>query len=670
MNTCNLGLSSCVLATVLFAVLPGMPLGAYAGSDGADWWQAQRELDNLLVSGGTNIAGLARDMSAAAPTNGQQAMYRLCVFIRSGMTNEAREALGKLKAACPGLDNYQVSSLYHDACDNLADWSLAQAVLDVFAENVTGMALDNRLIKHLLAAGWTVEKVDEWLADKPRGSGQFWVKERLRFNVQHGRGEVLMKGLADAVRTNPASIENTVAYLDALVYARSGGAVESNLAWLAETVVPRLTTEASDIASRLEQLEDWSTASSFYRRAIAIPLTSREIERLGAMCQVWLPEAKLAASFESGIRDGLARCLLRLSRKEEAQEWMVAADDIRQTNQIGRNALFAGQVQEGSGQRTIEGRIKAEEKRSENDPDYWLDRARYYRGRKDPGQEEASIKTGLALTVPQPRPDRGLKGHVDWRGRFLSEYARFLLREDRVGEAVAMLRKELEVSPAAAESSQQAARLLAFECAKQIRVEDAVLWGWLGARPKWEHVEERLLWRLLESASRDDLDRHFVRAETLASGADPIRAYTLGWIMNRMAFPKRSMPLLASAVEKAQDPELRERAAFALLESSLDVGDWQRAEAIFPVASRRLTSEEFAEWYSRIAVAAAKAGDREDAMRLWRRLADVNPAATAKVDDLVTYGLKNELIDFYRGMRKTMPSSDIPARVLATLKAD
>jgi tetratricopeptide (TPR) repeat protein len=257
---------------------------------------------------------------------------------------------------------------------------------------------------------------------------------------------------------------------------------------------------------------------------------------------------------------------------------------------------------------------------------------------------------------------------VDQRSRLLADYARFLAREKREDDAVALLRKEIEKAPPSSESAKKAAWMLAFDFYKKISVDDALLWNWLASRPKWEHAEQRLLWRLLESAGRDDLDRHFERAESLVWKKDPSRASTLGWIMNRMRFPKRSIPLLKYAVERAQEEELRGQACFTLFESYLDMGDWKHADEIFPEAAGRLTPKEVPAWYARVAVAAAKTGAKTDAMRIWRRVANLSPSQIDGVEDLVEAGLRDELIDFYREMQKKMPSSEVPARVLKALE--
>ena len=114
------------------------------------------------------------------------------------MSQQAIKALKTLKRLCPQLGNYQVSSIYYSACDEHCDWDVAQGVADIFADNISEINLENRLLKHLLASGWSVAGIDNWLAQKPKGKNSFWVKERLRFNVKHDRAEELLDQLAAA----------------------------------------------------------------------------------------------------------------------------------------------------------------------------------------------------------------------------------------------------------------------------------------------------------------------------------------------------------------------------------------------------------------------------------------------------------------------------------------
>jgi tetratricopeptide (TPR) repeat protein len=269
------------------------------------------------------------------------------------------------------------------------------------------------------------------------------------------------------------------------------------------------------------------------------------------------------------------------------------------------------------------------------------------------------------------------------RSSLLKDYVLFLKRQNRSKEAVDLLLKEIGESPADSQSAIQAARLLSFDFEKHVSVDDEVLWTWLANRTKWEYTEELLLWRMLENtvpAERvfereipennitERLDKNFSRAEKLAFNNDPTRACTLGWIENRMGFPKRSIALLKHAYENAKEKELKEKSAFNLLESYLDTGNWKSAEEIFPEAAKRLTYKEIPEWYSRAAIAAAKSGAKEVAMRLWRNVANLYPASLGSLDVIAKYGLKDELKEFYNQMQKKMPSSEVPAKAISIIE--
>jgi hypothetical protein len=105
-----------------------------------------------------------------------------------------------------------------------------------------------------------------------------------------------------------------------------------------------------------------------------------------------------------------------------------------------------------------------------------------------------------------------------------------------------------------------------------------------------------------------------------------------------------------------------------LFESCLDLNDWRRAEQLFPTASKRLSSQELPEWYARIAVAAARSGAKPEALRIWKSVANLNPAELRALDTLAKTGLGPELIGFYRQMQKKMPTSTIPARAIRILE--
>ncbi len=680
----------CLPIAVLLAVML-LPSGAFAADEAPDWWQVQCDVTATLLKPEESIAELAATLCETQPDSAHEALFKVGVLMRTGMHEQTVAALRQLKAIHPQLGQHVIRNIYYDACEKLQAWDAAKALVEIFADHAFELSLENRLFKHLLESGWTVEEVDAWLAGMPKGIEGFWVKERLRFNTEHGRGDVLANEWLQRVRANPQDIAGAIAFLDALAYARYAPAKTWDLSWMASSFKPALAIQADEIASRLMQLEQWQVVIELHKQAMDIPLTEEETRELRMMRAVAVSDDALRAMFAVRTREAMAECLLRLNRNEEAQKWMVAAADLREKHQLGNNALFAGVAQAASGERVIEGRIKAQEQLSEHDPQYWQERAHYYRGRGEPAQEEQALVKGLELTIPQlpPEPEWPVRRREDWRSMLLREYVQFLVRETRTDEAVALVRKEIEQAPALSASTQQAAHRLASDFGEHVSADDEVLWRWLENRPRWEYTEERLLWRMLENVAGDpardrgdadpfgptkgrpvgaNLDKQLSRAETAAVGKDPTRAFTLGQIMNRMGFPKRSIPLLEQAIENADDAELKDRAQFALFESYLDTGDWQHAEEYFPANGKQLGPLEVPQWYARLALAAAKAGAKADAMRLWGVAANVSPCQLGTVKLLADAGLKQELEQFYCQMQTQMPASDVPAKALAVLE--
>jgi tetratricopeptide (TPR) repeat protein len=155
--------------------------------------------------------------------------------------------------------------------------------------------------------------------------------------------------------------------------------------------------------------------------------------------------------------------------------------------------------------------------------------------------------------------------------------------------------------------------------------------------------------------------KYITRAERLAmaDGADASAASTLGWIVNRMDMPARSVPLLEHAIKQATKDDLIEKTSFTLFESYLDLKDWRQAEAIFPVAERRLTPSEDPSWLGRIATIAAEKGDTADAMRLFRRVINLRLTNRRIVEDLSELGLKKEIRVYYATVRKRLPTAKL-----------
>ena len=186
--------------------------------EAADWWKTHQDAKAVLLDQRIPIAELVEKVSVKKPENAQEAMFKINIFMRAGMNKEAIEALHELKSLNPQIDNPQISGIYYDACDDFAAWDVARAIVEIFADNISELSLDNRSLEHFTRSGWTFEQIDAWLLNKPGGIDNFWLKQRLTFNARYGKTDELVKKLSDVVRSNPQDIERAISFLNALKY--------------------------------------------------------------------------------------------------------------------------------------------------------------------------------------------------------------------------------------------------------------------------------------------------------------------------------------------------------------------------------------------------------------------------------------------------------------------
>lgn len=658
-----------------------------------DWWTIDSEVGRRLITGEKNLVDWAGELAASEAETSRDAVVKLNVCMRAALDDEACDAVRTLWRLGPEkVDNYLLRSSYSDATDDYHAWKVARTITETFAPRIHEIALGNRLFKHYRAkdnerrwsdgefVAWLDARVDSVLrydreqaakadpdARQPRVHPwqvkpiDHWRWLRLRHLAAMGRAGAELKRMAGNVRARPADAGTSIQYLTALAELRrqGDGVGQGQLDWMAEVCRPTGATDLRRIASLLVALEQYQPAETLFRRAIDTKVTDEEISRLAMKCQAMLPEQTHRLLFQVGVREELAKCLLKLDEPDLSQQVMVEAANIRQKHGLPLNPYLSGRVQRASGARVIEGRIRGQEEENKGDPKYWRKRADYYRGRGEVDEEESALRRGLTLCPPGPQA-RG-KASMQMRHWLLSDLTKLLVREQRTDEAVELLLKELDEVPIDSASSKGAARLLAYDLPKHLDADEPILWNWLARREKWDNPEERLVWRMLESVPPGSRDKYFIRTEKLAmpDGADATRAATLGWVLNRMGEAARSMILLKHALENATDDDLKQRTAFTLFESYLDLKDWRAAESIFGLAERQLTPSEDPERLGRVATIAAAKGARKDAMRIFRRVANCNLRDLQLVGELSELGLRDELRAYYGEVRRQLPTAKL-----------
>lgn len=634
-----------------------------------DMWQTRQEVQTALSQPGMDVIQMAKQLRNQQGGSAHDVLFRLIVFNRAGMSAQAIEAIKQLAIFELRDHNSMAHELYYDATDHLKDWEQAWAVVDAFAAWLDDVDLDNRLIRHMLDSGQTPQQVDAWLAGKPEGKGYFWLRYRLRFNRQHHLGNALENQLIQQIKANPSDVGKAILYLENQLWtSQQGNEKPVSYDWIVQIVKPTRATDAADLARAFASQGDYVSAVHFGRMAIAMPVTTAQLHEHGILHQRVMSQEMEIALFRIDLCEHLAQYLLELKQTDEAQAWLIQAANLREKHDLGNNAMLAGQLQAASGQMVMEDRIVSREKQDANDPRYWDERAHYYRGNNQPILEEEALRKGLALTTPKPRPERIGKGDWDQRQWQLNQLANFLERHGRQAEAATILLDEIHRVPVNAESSLCAVSLLSSSYKSFVQADDIVLWNWLGASPVWNREALGLLQTILQQAPPDEQEKYLARMEQMATGTHPSRAWVVGKIEHRMELTKRATPWLVDAYERMEDQALRQNMAHSLFNFYLDADDWQNAQRIFDQASKRLTVDEKSQWQVGIALSAAKAGARTEAINIWRQVMRYDLSNTQSLNNLARAGLRDELLELYRQVQSELPDSRIPPMVIKQIQ--
>ncbi|MDO5113872.1 MAG: hypothetical protein Q4E67_05810, partial [Planctomycetia bacterium] len=239
--------------------------------------------------------------------------------------------------------------------------------------------------------------------------------------------------------------------------------------WLKELPDWSLATQNSGIASQFWTLEEYELAIPYYRKALKLEITEEEVKtHLTKLVSAMMPAEKLVALYHAGIYQRLAECYQKLDKKTEAQEAMLQNRKICEEFGLPPNAWFAGATQAFTGQRVVEQEILQKEEKNENSPAYWLERADYYRGRKERHLEKEALEKGLALCEPEKMVKTIVREKVphldirnDWtsyRRQFLWYLTKLLFDENQHEVATKLLLDEMQRFPHG-ETGKSAARI-------------------------------------------------------------------------------------------------------------------------------------------------------------------------------------------------------------------
>lgn len=548
-------------------------------------------------------------------------------------------------------------------------WDLAKLFLERIpkSEPGWGYVLIKRMCSDAKLDATKLDAIYSWIKARYPANPDYWCHLRVIFGQEAGRKDRVFQELAKEVKDNPKDLDAVKRYINASTELSD----QKDISWICDAINPQLAYDNYRVAEWLRRRYP-KEAVHYLKRAKTLPFTQQDEKALldymrKNTARAMLTPIDAAKEFSTWTRGMLAECYQKSGDSKSAQELLVQlSKETGGQAPVYALTQLAGQIQATTPTKPLEAQIKQAEPANENSISYWLGRAAYYRGRSDVAKEREALDHALGLA--KAKKDENWKFY---HPGVVSDFARFLKRNESEKAALAFVWKEFD-----ANQDLDFRKLLVREIEMQLETDqthylsptDERLWAVLSHASVWKHDEERLLWRMARNAQPGDQRAVlWKRAEQLARNNES-REAVLGWVMNRTQEPKRSIPLLQAAC-KTKDAELKSSAQFTLFESYLDAADWKHAEEIWNAASQRLTDNEKPDWLSRIALAAARSGDKENALRLWKSKDKVDLSAIGLLGDMVKQGMKEPLMNYYRGLKKTRPQSTVPDEALKVLSS-
>jgi len=571
------------------------------------------------------------------------------------------------------------------------------------------------------AAACDPNSIDNWLArkasDQPESdtdihsdhNGRWawtdrWIYWRKRLGMDISG---ITAQFADAVRNDPTNLNAALRFVR---YAENA----QELRWLADTFSSKQAYDYFELGSRLARLSEGVCCPQFssredrvsvnlegsklLRRSLEISFTENDIRLMETYRLSRASVPPRIGNYEKQLRywtkKELADVYLKVGMAQDAQPLVEELTNTDKSDILADSAFqLAGAAQMASGARVVESKILAEQAAKQDTYKYWLERIEYYRGRKEPVPVFDSYLQ--ALKVVPADPSERYSGEE--RLRLIRNFAEFATDPDfgmggvefsNIDELRERFEKETKVFLADEFERTKKQPRYAYELLDIVQQED------------FDELSDKLLpeyprvilgaYRIPSTYILDDVVRHYLetadesRKEALltslvkmAAKLDARTAWSLCEMLvglEQTSHIPRLIPILmknhlATKSIAYNDDYLLNKISQGYREILFDVyiriNDWRSGEKFFNGNHGRSLSSP----YVRLALAAARSGSTDDAMRFWKVAANLNRRDLDYLSSYRSYPtFSGRLRAFYREMKTNEPYSPVPDLALAALK--
>ena len=654
----------------------------------------ERELTRVLLE--KDVGEVANQLALEpAASRVVPLLRRLNLFARAGHRARFMQTLDQLAEAS-------------DMPPLAERWVVAEAVKEIigqhdlealrtYSERI--MPADAAVAENLLRL-WErdgdAKELDPWLAARASANDE-WFQRRIYWRTKLGTVNELLDELAANVRANPKDLERAFHYLKANTLAGRPQNVEWLAAifeaWLAEPSATELGAyEFYELGARLHP-ELPQVAAKLLERSLRLHFTPRDMQLIRERVIVRFQISPSVKNWEKQLRfwtkQQLAEAYRATNQPQAAQPLVEELVRLKEDDDIltGDVHQLAGAVQSQSGMRVVEAKILRDEATNQESAAYWMERARYYTGRKEYDTVMETYRQALASVLLKPNDEVSVQKRLS----LLKEFTIFAAsifgsdegnRDAHRAQMKQVLQREFAATPPETSYAFGVARIITDSEFDLDDLRDSLLVKerellprMLAARVEWAGEEGALIETIVcrETLTPEQKAFYWTRLEGLTKSGAASRSFYLADALLSCNEPRRAVPLFAGFIKLIRERRAKrdafweDQAVSSLFNAYLGAGDWQAAEKLL-FGREDLTARQLIYDLARVAQAAVQVGAVDDAVRLWKMKANLDRRHLDGLAGLAATKAREPLRLMYERMKKKDPLSFVPDMALKVLQ--